>query len=174
MIRAHSALPFPRHPVMNLRSIFGIARCRPFEHLRVSFVLDDNCFSPSAWLYFADPSSSTAAVCNAFIHTHNQTRMTKLIALYRKPSDPVAFDKHYDEVHTPLAKKYPGLRKLEITRVTGAPIGETKFHLMCEMYFDNKNAMDAAIASPEGKAVVRDLMSFASDVVTVFIGEEAS
>ena len=100
--------------------------------------------------------------------------MIKLIALYRKPADPAEFDKHYDNVHTPLVKKYPGLHKLEITHITGAPIGETKFHLMVEMYFDNKEAMDAALASPEGKAVARDLMSFAADVVTVFYGEVKS
>ena len=98
--------------------------------------------------------------------------MTKLIALYRKPADPAEFDKHYFEVHTPLVKKYPGLRKLEITRITGAPIGETKFHILSEMYFESKDAMDAALASPEGKAVTRDLMSFAADVVIVFIGED--
>lgn len=97
--------------------------------------------------------------------------MTKLIALYRKPADAAAFDSHYRDTHTPLVRKYPGLRKLEITRITGAPIGETKFHLMAEMYFDNKAAMDAALVSPEGKAVARDLMSFAADVVTVFQGE---
>ncbi|MDL1893831.1 EthD family reductase, partial [Sphingobacteriales bacterium CHB3] len=50
----------------------------------------------------------------------------------------------------------------------------TKFHLMCEMYFDNKEAMDAALVSKEGKAVARDLMSFAADIVIVFIGEEQS
>lgn len=99
--------------------------------------------------------------------------MTKLIALYRKPADIAAFDKHYFGTHTALVKQYPGLRKLEITRITGAPIGETKYHVMCEMYFDNKEAMDAALASKEGRAVAKDLMSFAADIVTVFIGEEA-
>lgn len=98
--------------------------------------------------------------------------MTKLIALYRKPADVAAFDKHYFEVHTPLVKQYPGLRKLEITKITGAPIGETKFHLLCEMSFDSQEAMDAALASKEGRAVAKDLMSFAADIVTVFIGEE--
>lgn len=98
--------------------------------------------------------------------------MTKLIALYRKPADTAEFDKHYFEVHTPLVKQYPGLRKLEITKVTGAPIGEAKFYLLCEMYFDNKDAMDAALASKEGKAVAKDLMSFAADLVIVFVGEE--
>ncbi|MBF8249247.1 MAG: EthD protein [Bacteroidetes bacterium] len=100
--------------------------------------------------------------------------MTKLIALFRRPADPAAFDMHYFEIHTPLVKKYPGLRKLEITRVTGAPIGETKFHLMCEMYWDSKDEMDKALASHEGRAATKDLMSFAADVVTVFIGETQS
>ncbi len=79
--------------------------------------------------------------------------MTKLIALYRKPPDPAEFDKHYFEIHTPLVRRYPGLRKLEILRVTGAPIGETKYHILCAMSFDSKEAMDSALASPEGKAL---------------------
>lgn len=97
--------------------------------------------------------------------------MVKLIALYRKPQNVEEFDKHYDDIHTPLVKKMPGLHKLEITRITGAPIGETKYHLMAEMYFDSLDAMNAANASPEGKATARDLMSFAADVVTLFYGE---
>jgi uncharacterized protein (TIGR02118 family) len=99
--------------------------------------------------------------------------MIKLIALYRKPSDPAQFDKHYFEVHVPLVRKFPGLRSLEVTRVTGAPIGEAKFHMVTETTFDSKDAMDAALASPEGKAVTRDILSFAADVITVFHGEIA-
>jgi uncharacterized protein (TIGR02118 family) len=127
-----------------------------------------SCIYFIAWLYSAGLSRPNP---HLFIHSSFLYRMTKLIALYRKPADPVEFDKHYFEVHTPLVKKYPGLRKLEITRVTGAPIGETKFHILCEMYFDNKDAMDAALSSTEGKAVARDLMSFAAEYVTVFVGE---
>ena len=96
--------------------------------------------------------------------------MIKLIALFRKPADTAAFDKHYDEIHTPLVRKYPNLRKLEITRITGAPIGETKYHLLCEMYWDSKDEMDKALGSPEGRAVAKDLMSFAAELVTVFFG----
>src|SRR5437867_13350907 len=99
--------------------------------------------------------------------------MVKLIALYRKPSDASAFDKHYHDIHVPLIKKTPGLRRLEITRVTGAPVGETKFHIMAEMYYDSVDAMNAANASPEGRAAGKDLVSFAADVVTLFFGEVA-
>jgi uncharacterized protein (TIGR02118 family) len=97
--------------------------------------------------------------------------MVKLIALYRKPSDIGSFDRHYFDVHLPLLKKTPGLRKLEVTRITGAPIGDSKFHLMAEMYYDSADAMNAANASPEGRAAGRDLMGFAAEVVTLFFGE---
>jgi uncharacterized protein (TIGR02118 family) len=97
--------------------------------------------------------------------------MVKLVALYKRPVDTAEFDRHYDTVHTPLVQKYPGLRKFETTRLTGAPLGEARYHLMAEMSFDSKDAMDAALASPEGKAVARDLMSFASGIVTVFFGD---
>ncbi|HMD14949.1 MAG TPA: EthD family reductase, partial [Bacteroidota bacterium] len=56
-------------------------------------------------------------------------------------------------------------------KITGAPIGDTKYHLMAELYYDSVEAMNAGNASPEGKAVARDLMSFAADVVTLFYGE---
>jgi len=97
--------------------------------------------------------------------------MIKLVAMYKKRDDMSDFDKHYKDVHTPLVQQYPGLRKLEVTHITGAPIGESRFYLMAEMYFDSKDAMDTALASPEGKAVAKDLMSFAPDIVTVFFGK---
>ncbi len=97
--------------------------------------------------------------------------MVKLIALYKTPDDVEAFDKHYNEIHTPLVKKMPGLRKLEAARITGAPIGEPKHYLIAEMYFDSMNTLNAAMASPEGKASARDLMSFAANIVTMFYAE---
>lgn len=97
--------------------------------------------------------------------------MVKLVALYRKPSDIPAFEKHYTEVHTPLTKKIPGLRKLEITKIAGSPMGESKYVLMAELYYDSLDAMNTANASSEGRAAAKDLMSFAADVVTLFYGD---
>jgi uncharacterized protein (TIGR02118 family) len=97
--------------------------------------------------------------------------MVKLVALYRKPADIEHFDKHYFNSHLPLVNNIPGLRKVEITRINGAPIGETPYHLMAEMYYDSVEAMNAANASPEGKATARDLMSFAANIVSMFYGE---
>jgi len=97
--------------------------------------------------------------------------MVKLIALYKTPENTQEFDAHYNDVHTPLVKKMPGLRKLEVARITGAPIGEPKHYLIAEMYFDSQDALNAALASPEGKATGRDVMSFAANIVSMFFAE---
>ncbi|MGB2869819.1 MAG: EthD family reductase [Bacteroidota bacterium] len=97
--------------------------------------------------------------------------MVKLVAMYKTPENKPAFDAHYHDIHTPLVKKWPGLRKLEVASITGAPIGEPRHYLMAEMYFDNQDAMQRALASPEGKAAARDVMDFAGSLVTMFFAE---
>lgn len=97
--------------------------------------------------------------------------MVKLIALYRMPDNREEFDKHYREVHTPLVKAMPGLRRMEIARITGSVIGEPAHYLVTEMYFDSKDALDAALASPAGRAAGKDLMTFAAKTVTLFHAE---
>lgn len=97
--------------------------------------------------------------------------MVKLIALYKTPEDTAEFDKHYAEIHTPLVMKWPGLRKLEVAHINGAPIGEPKHYLIAEMYFDDQDSMQKALASPEGKAAARDVMQFAGNLVSMFFAE---
>ena len=46
--------------------------------------------------------------------------MVKLVAVYKKPDDTAAFDKHYFEAHLPLAKKMPGLIRTELEKGLGA------------------------------------------------------
>jgi uncharacterized protein (TIGR02118 family) len=97
--------------------------------------------------------------------------MVKLIALYKKPADVDAFEAHYANVHLPLIEKIPGLRRTELSRITGAPRGEAPFYLMYEMYFDDVEAYNQAMQSDENKAAGKDLMSFARDIVTLMIAD---
>jgi uncharacterized protein (TIGR02118 family) len=99
--------------------------------------------------------------------------VVKLVALYKKPDDVSAFETHYKEIHTPLAKKMPGLKKLEVCRFTGSPGGEPKFYMMAELYFDTKEAMMSALAGPEGKAAAKDVMSFAGDLIHLMFADLA-
>ncbi len=97
--------------------------------------------------------------------------MVKLVALYKKPADVDAFEKHYKEIHAPLARKMPGLKRLEVSHMTGSPGGEPKFHMMAELYFDDNSAMMAALGSEEGKAAAKDVMGFAGDVIHMMFAD---
>jgi uncharacterized protein (TIGR02118 family) len=95
----------------------------------------------------------------------------KLIALYKQPVDPSAFDRAYFNTHLPLLSKVPGLKKTVVTRFTRNLSGEA-FYLMAEMYFTDKDALRAAMKSPEMISAGENLNSFAEGLVSMFYGEE--
>ncbi len=97
--------------------------------------------------------------------------MVKLTALYKKPSNVEEFDRYYKDVHTPLAKKLPGLKKIEIGKVIGAPGGEAEYHLVANLYFDNMDTLKKAMSSEEGKASAKDLNNFARGLAQMLICE---
>lgn len=97
--------------------------------------------------------------------------MVKLVALYKKPVNVDAFEKHYKEVHAPLVRKMPGLKGLEVACTTGSPGGQPAFHMIAEMYFDDNAAMMAALGSNEGKAAAKDVMRFAGDLIHMMFAE---
>ena len=100
--------------------------------------------------------------------------MAKLIALYKHPENKEAFDDHYFNVHSPLTAKIPGLREMKVTKIAGSPMGgEGKYHLICEMQYDNLETLQAGLRSLEGKASGKDLMGFAGNLVTLMIGDDA-
>jgi uncharacterized protein (TIGR02118 family) len=85
--------------------------------------------------------------------------MYKLYAIWTnpRPEDVEAFERHYAEVHAPLAAAIPGLRKLVLTR-TADSLGEgaSPFHRVAELWFDDEAALLAGEASPEGQAAIAD------------------
>ena len=97
--------------------------------------------------------------------------MVKLVAMYKTPADTEAFEKHYFETHMPLVEKMPGLLKSEVSKLTGMPGAENKYHMMAEMYFEDMDKLNESMASPEGRAAGKDLMGFAKDYVIMMFGE---
>lgn len=97
--------------------------------------------------------------------------MFKLVVLYRKPEIPVAeFDAKYKE-HLALIAKVPGLRRAEVSRFTEAPWGQPEYFQIAELFFDNKQALDAALHSPEMGAAGQQLRSFAKGLFTMSYAE---
>lgn len=95
----------------------------------------------------------------------------KLIALYKRPEDPQAFEQAYFNTHLPLINKVPGLRKTVITRFTRTLMGDDLF-MMAEMYFTDSSALKVGMKSPEMAAAGENLNSFAAGLVTLLYGEE--
>jgi uncharacterized protein (TIGR02118 family) len=99
----------------------------------------------------------------------------RFLALYETPADPGAFDRHYHEVHIPLGRRLPGLRRYTVSRdvaaVRGAPC-----YLVAELDWDTIDDLRAAFASPEGRATAEDaarLEELAPVRRMIFIAEEA-
>lgn len=97
--------------------------------------------------------------------------MVKLIALYSRPANAESFEQHYRDVHMPLACKMPGLRKTVLGWVRGSPMGEARYHLVAELYFDSHEALKAAMKSPEGAAAAKDVMGFAGNLIHMMVAE---
>jgi uncharacterized protein (TIGR02118 family) len=88
-----------------------------------------------------------------------------MMVFYKEPPDREKFDKYYNEVHMPLVHKLPGLRNVEMSRFTGKDV---PYYLLTTLYFADKEARKAALASPEGKVVTDDVVNFASpEIMTV-------
>jgi uncharacterized protein (TIGR02118 family) len=79
----------------------------------------------------------------------------RFLALYETPADPGMFDRHYREVHIPLLRQLPRLRRYAVSRdltaLHGAPC-----YLITELDWDTMDELRAAFASPEGRATAAD------------------
>jgi uncharacterized protein (TIGR02118 family) len=93
----------------------------------------------------------------------------KMIAMYRRPDDEAAFNARYFPAHVHLVKKFPGLRRVEVSRGLGK---DAPYWLMAEMVFENRDALMAAMGSPEVAAAVADVQEFAGDILTVMLADE--
>ena len=86
-----------------------------------------------------------------------------MVVLYKRPeSTQAAFRRHLEEVHGPLARSLPGLRKYVQNYVCADPNRKAPgWDAIVELHFDDWATMEAAWASPQGAASDADLPIFA-------------
>ena len=85
-------------------------------------------------------------------------QLARFVVLYDTPSDVDAFERHYNDVHVPLAKRYPGLRRYTRSRRPAAVIGESCY-LVVMLDWDDMPALEAALGSEIGRRVAEDAMA---------------
>ena len=82
------------------------------------------------------------------------------------------FMRHWVEIHAPLARKVPGIRRyvqthlLEERKRLDIPSSDVEIDGIAELWYDDREAMQMAIASPEGKALYADGALFIGAVKT--------
>jgi uncharacterized protein (TIGR02118 family) len=105
-----------------------------------------------------------------------ECHMIKYVALYKAPTDAAAFDKAYFESHKPLIDKVPGLIRQEIAKVSRTFVPNflegNEPYLIAELYFESKDAMKTAFASPEWQVSGANLTEIGGmELVAMFSAE---
>jgi len=82
------------------------------------------------------------------------------------------FMRHWVEIHAPLARKVPGIRRyvqthlLEERKRPDIPSSDVEIDGIAELWYDDQESMRKALASPEGKALYADGALFIGRVKT--------
>jgi uncharacterized protein (TIGR02118 family) len=106
--------------------------------------------------------------------------MIKSISLLvRKPGmTHEQFMKHWVEIHAPLALTVPGLRRyvqshiLEDRKRPDVPPLDVEIDGIAELWYDDRESLARALASPEGKALYADGALFIGRIRTYTVEEK--
>ncbi len=78
--------------------------------------------------------------------------MYKLILIFRESDPNASLLLAWSTRFVPQADRMPGLRRVTVSHVEGGPTGPSDTRLIHELYFDDRDALAAAMSSPEGVA----------------------
>ena len=93
-----------------------------------------------------------------------------IILLTRRDGDtPEDFRRWWLEEHAPLARRLPGLRRLVFNLVEG----DAPYDGVSELWFDSREAFDAAYASEIGQQVAADSLAHVGGRVRLVVDEHA-
>ena len=92
--------------------------------------------------------------------------MVKLVGLIRKRSGLTTeqFRAHWLDVHAPLARQFPGLRRYAVNFIDRDANPTAAYDGFSELWFDSEEALNAALKSPEGVTLMADLPNFVEKI----------
>ena len=98
--------------------------------------------------------------------------MFKFVTIYRRVDDEDALEDFFSSTHLQLAEQMPSLLKSEVSRVAGRPGGDSRFHLMYELYFDSAKHFFNDLGTDPGQKLMAALKEWAdAKLVTWFYAE---
>lgn len=90
---------------------------------------------------------------------------------YGHPTDPKAFDKHYEEVHIPLVRRIPGLVRFTASHGQSLDGSAPAFYFLAVLDFDSKADLEAGMSSAAGVEAGADVADFATGGATLVAQE---
>lgn len=99
--------------------------------------------------------------------------MCRLTVLYGHPKDPAAFDRHYHDIHIPIARRMKGLKGWTLGKCQSAVAGQPPpYYMIVGLYADTRGDLEGILASPEGRATIEDVPNFATGGYTFMFDDE--
>jgi uncharacterized protein (TIGR02118 family) len=91
--------------------------------------------------------------------------------LFRRPDDVDQFEERWSHEFVPRAERMPGICRVTVSRVYGGPAGPADLHLVHEFFFDDADALQRGLVSPEGVEAGRALINIAGSFVSLCFAE---
>lgn len=86
----------------------------------------------------------------------------RFIVLWDAPQNPAEFHRHYRDVHIPLVRKLPGLRRYTLSANAATVRGGAPYYRIAELDFDDLPSLRRAFESAEGQVVGADASHMAT------------
>lgn len=97
--------------------------------------------------------------------------MIRLVVIHEIPSDPARFDEHYEKVHLPIVRGFPGVRNVRCGHAFSTPEWPTNVHYMCEAEFDSLEDLRAALESRSADLAYSDIQQISDEGIMVFCAQ---
>jgi uncharacterized protein (TIGR02118 family) len=85
--------------------------------------------------------------------------MVKFMIIFHKPADADAFENVYNDFLA-LVERMPGIQRRQVINVLGSPLGETRYHRILEVYYDEQAQMEESLRSKAGQEAGGELRRF--------------
>ncbi len=87
--------------------------------------------------------------------------MFQFTTLYYRVDDEELLEAFFSSTHLQLAEKLPGLVKSEVSRISGQPGGDSRFHMAYSLYFATEQSFYRSLTSDSGIKLMKALKPWA-------------
>lgn len=85
--------------------------------------------------------------------------MYKFMMLFNHPADSEAFENSYNDLLA-LVERMPDIQRRQVINVMGSPIGQSAIYRILEVYFQDRQTMEAALMTPAGQEAGGQISTF--------------